>query len=906
MPDSSPSTKRDDRSSGPSLLRTVVLSLVVAAFAAAISGWYLFGYVPSKLQYFLGLRFRTLAVAASQLRSKGESLSQALTTAKEKAADAEAYLKILVPELKTNLQDGLELDGHRIAWSDLVAQAAAATENNFDDLVLTTEDGTVVWQRERTTTPRIGNLTELLERKASSDGGSVFSLQWSIQTTPLSVDKKTRIMPPTATSNIVNLDGRSSVLLTQPVAMFVNGETRRFFLAGLFSRGALQREAMHVPAEWVVAAMLPFALVFLSLPFLKLATVTSKERYSFGDVVFLAVCTILLAAIGGALPFLVDSPTQESDRELADFAKRIDANLHAEAANFLDLTKVVKNARPTLKPCLTYVTDVSGVVCDVWQSLPDTIGTKPRGFAELDVVTWVDSDGMQRKKWTTKTQTTALISQDYEHFRDIMAKRTWTLPERGDTESFTIEPLRSPTTSDLAFVFAVPNDDPALPMLALNVKPQSLVDTLVPPGFAFAILAPDGRVLFHSTQALSLEENFPRELGDTTAIAQAMTAGTEAWWTGDYHGRQHRFYSDRVRSIVGSPWRIVTFRELEPVLAFSSGRQTSAVVLFSVNVFVMLALTGIYLFAQRRRGRSPRDVLIAAVMRSRSLRVTSAAIKCLCAVGVLMIAGIVATYFVAPGWLDVLFFLFVDAPVAAVILVGLTRRRPEAPSAIAYDERGYLRSAIELFLLALVLGALPAAGMARIAYRVDDIRREAQWLQTSRDQALARERHVRGFVNATKSYSPATKTLLLTTGFAAPPDDATSPYSYQFLLRDIRLERSDPAKEHFTAYSPPWIARRLLWVRGLLSSSQVDQPDVQISDSLARMRLTTADAGERHYTADVSTASVGSVRLGSVLGAALVLGVTFVLVEWARKSLSARSAPKSVSLEDTIQRVVDG
>ena len=157
-----------------------------------------------------------------------------------------------------------------------------------------------MWQRERTS-PRIGSLTELLERKPASDG-SMFSVQWRIQTTPLSVDRKPRIMPATATSNSVNLDGRTSVLLTEPVTMIVNGKAQAFFLGGFISRSALQTEAMHVPAEWVVAAMLPFALVFLSLPFLKLATVTSKERYSFGDVVFLAICTILLAAIGGALP----------------------------------------------------------------------------------------------------------------------------------------------------------------------------------------------------------------------------------------------------------------------------------------------------------------------------------------------------------------------------------------------------------------------------------------------------------------------------------------------------------------------------------------------------------------------------------------------------------------------------
>jgi hypothetical protein len=163
---------------------------------------------------------------------------------------------------------------------------------------------------------------------------------------------------------------------------------------------------------------------------------------------------------------------------------------------------------------------------------------------------------------------------------------------------------------------------------------------------------------------------------------------------------------------------------------------------------------------------------------------------------------------------------------------------------------------------------------------------------------------VRGFVNGTKSYTPATKTLLLTTGYAAPAGDATPPYSYQSLLRHIGLTRSD-AREHFEPYSPPWIAGRLSWVRGLTSASEVTLPPVEISDGLDRMRLATADAGDRHYTADLSAGSLLPLRIGSVFGGLLILGVTFGLVEWARKSLSARSA-ESISLDGTIRRVEDG
>src|SRR5262252_9518131 len=351
MAESEPDGKplKTTRGSGPSIIRSVVLYLVVAATAAAISGVYLFSYVPSKLQYFLGMRFRTLAVAAGQLKSKAESLSQALTSAKTNVVGAPQqaiYLRVLIPDLKDKAgSSGFVLDDHYIAWDDLIAQASAATRANFDDLVLAELNGHVVWQRERSS-PRVGNLAMLLDSKPAADGWSLFSLQWSIQTTSFPVEGKERVMPATATSTVVNLDGRPSVLLTQPVVLQIDAGAGKlsypYFLGGFVSRRALQNEAMHVPTEWVVYALVPFALVFLSLPFIKLATVTPKERYSFGDVMFLGVAMILVAALGGALPFLSDALADDSDPSLQKFAEAIDDHLEHETARILKLTDVIQ------------------------------------------------------------------------------------------------------------------------------------------------------------------------------------------------------------------------------------------------------------------------------------------------------------------------------------------------------------------------------------------------------------------------------------------------------------------------------------------------------------------------------------------------------------------------------------
>src|SRR5258705_7502770 len=240
-PESAAKPAKVARTGGPSFIRTVVLYLVVAATAAAISGLYFFSYVPAKLQYFLGMRFRTLAVAAGQLKSKAESLSAGLTSAKDSVADPDVYLTILIPELKGT--SGFELDDHHIAWSDLVAQASTATQANFDDLVLADELGRVVWQRERTS-PRVGSLTPMFDSKTVAESWSLFSLQWNIQTTQFPVERKERVMPDTASSTLVNLDGRSSVLLTQPVTVQAAGPagkaTHRFLLGGFAWRLALR------------------------------------------------------------------------------------------------------------------------------------------------------------------------------------------------------------------------------------------------------------------------------------------------------------------------------------------------------------------------------------------------------------------------------------------------------------------------------------------------------------------------------------------------------------------------------------------------------------------------------------------------------------------------------------------
>jgi hypothetical protein len=52
-------------------------------------GWYFFLFVPSQLEYFIGARFRTLAVCAGHLKSKMESLQKSWDNASKNLRQTE-------------------------------------------------------------------------------------------------------------------------------------------------------------------------------------------------------------------------------------------------------------------------------------------------------------------------------------------------------------------------------------------------------------------------------------------------------------------------------------------------------------------------------------------------------------------------------------------------------------------------------------------------------------------------------------------------------------------------------------------------------------------------------------------------------------------------------------------------
>ena len=814
------------------LPRSALPYYVAAVFALATMAWYVFIFVPSKVEYFVGLKLRALAVAANQVETRAENLAIAFRTAPHIPEDDDPrngatakYLRALVPDIKLLREDDPKVAGlmlrrrpapnatapaqgakqvetrpfvGSVPWQQLMAQAASVSASEFDDLIVAVPAGDVVWQREQTT-PRVGNLAQVLDTTAAESGW--FSLRWTPK--PQVPNKDAKALATAVVVKPVELGGEATLLLVQTIALPADSvdiegmpglpvDSKEAAAQGAMPRGPhrlhvaatvplamLRAQAMNIPIVWVVALSLPVILLFLALPAVKLATLTPRERFGFVDVVALLIATVAIAGLGAAMPLTQTAVNDNGDDMLANFSAALQARL-VEDVKKIQAVAAVVGARTgeiedRLQHCIVKVDRFPLQRCNFWAALhelsknpPDKtsqVQAPPAGQIDLDIVAWLDEAGGQLDKWTTKAQLTGPTPHDrFQHYRDLTQDRLWMLksPPGNDGPSkirFTIEPLRAPTTADLASIVgfrldelqtsAEPrkedgeSDRSQAKYLVLNVRPGSLFDAVVPPGFGFAVIAPDGRVLFHSQENLSLGENFFEEVGEPARVHARAQSVRKATWTGDYHGRPHRIHIERPVAIDGCPWRVVTFRELTPVYGGAFTHQSGTFRLGLINLCCLFFFAvGVWLWARFKR-RDVRDLL--------NVRPITQPFWIWVQVGLTTLACfvVVLTYVSWMGRaLNVFYGFFVVLPFAALWTASRARKSTGPPSG---PNAGLVWT--ELALMVALVAALPAIGFSRIAERVQVSRGNERLLEDT--QRTIASRNVRMHARVTSPAYPS-------------------------------------------------------------------------------------------------------------------------------------------------------
>lgn len=559
--------------------------------ALIMLGSYWLEYVPAQREYFMNLRFRTLAIIGDQVRSKLGSLATSLDYA-GKSREPQQYLSELVPDLdyevcespvQTPIEFGKPEGSIRFPFAEHCVVASLSRlfsnfvgDDLFDDVLVADDKGHVVYQRS-TSSPRLASLTELIKTAPAANNAPQSGSGSDADA-----------------AHSVRLDDSDFMLLLQPVTISLASAPNLHFMAGGLVRSSrLATEAHHVPPKYLLVLFAPVLVILLSGPFLKILLLTRTGRLAFREIALLCLFTLFSA---GLVTVLLASWHQYflSERQAEPDLKKFATNLNQWLVSDIDqMRSALERFDASLPDDASQIRDRTDLrVSD----LPARFPGKPAPF---DFVFWANADGCQAVKWTTKHVNTGRVDQKpEEHFRNIVARKFW----GSQGKPFTMQARVSPTTSQLIVVLAIPSSHRALRLAGCNnAQPSPIVSAamvaslpsvaapLVPPGAGFAVFEPSGRVLFHSSSERDLHESLFEEVHDPDRLRAGVRMRAAQTFSTYYRGRQYRFQIQPLTGLAGVPWSLAVFQELEPRQAMIGLVWAESLMLFVALLCVITA-----------------------------------------------------------------------------------------------------------------------------------------------------------------------------------------------------------------------------------------------------------------------------------------------------------------------------
>jgi hypothetical protein len=380
-------------------------------------------------------------------------------------------------------------------------------------------------------------------------------------------------------------------------------------LCGLVRADRFRSESQLIPYSYILMMLAAILLAAASYPFLRLYLSSPGERLRARDVTLMAVFACFVAAslalILADIYFWNSSFGPAAEQDMAKLARAINANFQREQAAVLsamekmdasdELRAALQQAQGPSNDTRVPHSNSEGTCDPPWACkvniLQDRVSISQgdnKKFSDIETYPyllyafWSNSNGKQQIKWTTRLRPTPFINLDdpsvpyYPEVKRALKRQadSLTVPTRGIGSQY------SPTTGQNITTFWRVPDDPVPDKLEKNghkaednkktryvvslvTQPISLYNAVLPGGFQFAVLTPDGTVVFHSDTTRNLRENFFAETSQNPDLRSRVRMRSEGAVTANYIGRPHRMY------VLPMPaanqdglWTIVIFRDL--------------------------------------------------------------------------------------------------------------------------------------------------------------------------------------------------------------------------------------------------------------------------------------------------------------------------------------------------------
>lgn len=421
----------------------------------------------------------------------------------------------------------------------------------------------------------------------------------------------------------VQLAGAAYKLFVQPVRLTLSasGDDRnqgvRWVVCGLTRSDHFRDQTFAVSYTLLIVFMFLALLAALSWPLLKLRLMGPKDRLRRGDFALTAFSALLGTAL---LTFLlVDVYTYASlgrtlDGQLRDLAVGIRSNFQEELGSVVAqlsrfnkrVTKLAEKARAGALADLhastlsdipkTPAVEAKKVSEFKANLLAGTLDWETAVYPHFNSVTWADETGLQRIKWTTRSETTAFVDvSGRSYFASARAGNLWKLSHRGKEYEYSFELVNSKNTGENVAIVSAPVPDSKW-VSSMDTRLLSLMGTVLPSGHGYAVINNTGDVLFHSDEVNNLEEQFFEECDNDRLLRAAVLARSSEFINAPYLGKAHRLF---VSPVAGTPWMLVVFRDKQTARTINLELLTLSLVLYLVFAVVALLVISFVYFPRR-------------------------------------------------------------------------------------------------------------------------------------------------------------------------------------------------------------------------------------------------------------------------------------------------------------------
>ena len=362
----------------------------------------------------------------------------------------------------------------------------------------------------------------------------------------------------------VSLAGKTYRLFLEPCCRLLDGRPwdQPLLVAGLVDKRQFVRGSLQISLSLLTLVSGLLVLAVLALPFLKFRLMGERQSVRLADGSYLGLAGFLAAGL--ITIFALDLYWYTKYRAIRDESLR---TFSTEVTDHL--RREIAAARDELDTLYHRASKAGELTDDTPARVISKSDSRYKFFESWAVIS---DAGRQVRKWSTDAYVQPMARvPDRPYFVETKGGRTWAAPivhaAPGDptadtSKPYFLESTLSRTTGKRQAVLAIPTRDTAGPPVATIVLEMvSLINTIRPPDYGFAVLNESGRVLFHSDPRRNLDERFFAEADEDRRLRSAVLARSVDTLNLSYGGPDHRAY---VAPVPDLPWTLVTFLDKGP------------------------------------------------------------------------------------------------------------------------------------------------------------------------------------------------------------------------------------------------------------------------------------------------------------------------------------------------------